>query len=314
MIIISFSFFCVCQFCVHYVHFVVVNFHLTLYVVNVTFAKQIKLTEGSLGGSAPLGQTLWKLPNKRFHPEYYTLIKKPLSMSMIQKKLKKNEYANVTELSADLYLMIDNAKKSNLPSSRIYKDAVKMQKILNQKLVDDGGLDDEDTEDTDSSQHAFPLGGMEKKKKGRPRIHPLSSTSPAPSTSVTPASSTKNYKFPNNPMLKKKLHAIHKHLLEFTFDNRQPAEPFLEKPSKKLYPDYYSIITHPIDMNTIYKNIENERYSTLDDIVGDYRLMFQNCRKYNEENSMIYDDANMLERALNDKLKEIAGVDRKPKM
>ena len=86
-------------------------------------------------------------------------------MSMIQKKLKKNEYANVTEMSTDLYLMIDNAKKANLPSSKIFKDAVKMQKILNQKLVDDG-LDDDDTEDTeDSSQHNSVQGSENKKKK-----------------------------------------------------------------------------------------------------------------------------------------------------
>lgn len=230
-------------------------------------------------------------------------------MSMIQKKLKKNEYLNVTELSADLYLMIDNAKKANLPSSKTYKDAVKMQKILNQKLVDDG-LEDDDTEDTDSSQqYSTPSG--DKKKKGRPRIHPLPSTSPAPIVPTTP----KYYKFPNNPVLKKKLMTIHKHLQEFSFDGRQPAEPFLEKPSKKQYPDYYTIIQHPIDMNTIQKNIENDRYGTIDDIVGDYRLMFNNCRKYNEENSMIYDDANMLERILNDRLKEISGVtDRRPKL
>lgn len=272
--------------------------------------------DGSSLGSTPLGESLWKLPNKRFHPEYYTLIKKPLSMSMIQKMLKKNEYTNVTELSTDLYQMIDNAKKANLPSSKTYKDAVKMQKILNQKLVDDGlEDDDDDTEDTDSSQQMFAHGSIEKKKKGRPRIHPLASTSPAPSSTITPASSTKFYRFPNNPSLKKKLLAIHKHLENFTFDGRQPAEPFLEKPSKKLYPDYYTIIQHPIDMTAILKNIENDRYGTVDDIVGDYRLMFNNCRKYNEENSMIYDDANMLERTLNDKLKELSGVtDRRPKM
>jgi protein polybromo-1 len=234
-------------------------------------------------------------------------------MSMIQKKLKKNEYLNVTELSTDLYLMIDNAKKANLPSSKTYKDAVKMQKILNQKLVDDE-LEDDDADDTeDSSSQLFSAQGTEKKKKGRPRIHPLPSTSPLP----TPTTNTAKYcRFPNNPILKKKLMTIHKHLLEYTFDGRQPAEPFLEKPSKKLYPDYYTVIQHPIDMVTIQKNIENDRYGTVDDIVGDYRLMFNNCRKYNEENSMIYDDANMLERVLNDRLKELSGVsdNRRPKM
>lgn len=236
-------------------------------------------------------------------------------MSLIQKKLKKNEYANVTELSGDLYQMLDNAKKANPTTSKTYKDAIKMQKILNQKLVDDG-LEDDDTEDTDSSNmYTSPaLGNAEKKKKGRPRIHPLPSVSPAPTATTTP-SGTKYYRFPANPVMKKKLTTIHKYLLDYTIENRQPMEPFLVLPSKKLYPDYYQIIQHPIDMNTIEKNIENDRYGTVDDIVGDYRLMFSNCRKYNEENSMIYDDANRLEKVLNSKLKELSGVtDRRPKL
>lgn len=236
-------------------------------------------------------------------------------MSMIQKKLKKNEYNNVTELSADLYQMLDNAKKANPTSSKTYKDAIKMQKILNQKLVDEGLDDEDDSEDSDSSAVFPPAGGsVEKKKKGRPRIHPTASASPAP-TPTTTSSGTKYYRFPSNPVLKKKLLTIHKFLTDYTVDGRQPMEPFLEKPSKKLYPDYYQIIQHPIDMNTIEKNIENDRYGTVDDIVGDFRLMFSNCRKYNEENSMIYDDANRLEKVLNSKLKELSGVtDRRPKM
>lgn len=86
---------------------------------------------------------------------------------------------------------------------------------------------------------------------------------------------------------------------------------FLEKPSKKLYPDYYQVIQHPIDMNTIENNIRSDHYNTLDDIVGDFRLMFSNCRKYNEEGSMIYEDSNVLERAMNEKLKELSSIDRK---
>lgn len=237
-----------------------------------------------------------------------------MAMSIIQKKLKKGEYSNVTDLSTDLYLMIDNAKKANPPTSRIYKDAVKMHKILGQKLLDDG-LDDDDTEDTEDSNMCTTSTGSEKKKKGRPRLHPVASTSPLPLAVTSTPCTGKFIKFPNNPAMKKKLMALHKLLIDYSIEGRLLIEPFLEKPSKKLYPDYYQIIQHPIDMSTIERNIENDRYGTVDDVVGDYRLMFNNCRKYNEENSMIYDDANRLEKLLNQKLKELSGVqDRRPKM
>lgn len=40
-------------------------------------------------------------------------------------------------------------------------------------------------------------------------------------------------------------------------------------------------------------------------MVSDFRLMFSNCRQFNEEGSMIYEDANLLERVMNEKLKEV---------
>lgn len=70
---------------------------------------------------APLGESLWKLPNRRFHPEYYTLVKKPISMAQIRNKLKKGEYVNITEMTADLYLMLDNAKKALPSTHKVHK-------------------------------------------------------------------------------------------------------------------------------------------------------------------------------------------------
>ncbi|XP_065079040.1 protein polybromo-1 isoform X3 [Ochlerotatus camptorhynchus] len=262
---------------------------------------------------APLGETLWKLPNRRFHPEYYATTKKPISMGQIRNKLKKGLYANVTDMSADLYVMLDNAKKSNPQSSKIYKDAVKMQKLLNQKLVDSGDLDDsEDENDTDSSSLAAttPAKKSAQKKTPRPRSSLAIVQSPPHSATSTPVAKSSNRQ-PHVGMLKKKLISLHNYMLEYTVNGRQPMGLFIEKPSKKLYPDYYQIIQHPIDMTTIENYIKSDRYTTLDDIVGDYRLMFSNCRKYNEEGSMIYDDANILEKALNEKLKEFSSISKR---
>lgn len=40
-------------------------------------------------------------------------------------------------------------------------------------------------------------------------------------------------------------------------------------------------------------------------MVEDFRLMFNNCRMYNEDNSLIYQDAVLLEHVLNEKIKEL---------
>ncbi|XP_035918994.1 protein polybromo-1-like isoform X3 [Anopheles stephensi] len=258
---------------------------------------------------APLGESLWKLPNKRFHPEYYNLIKKPISMAQIRNKLKKGIYTHITDMTADLYLMLDNAKKANAPNTKTHKDALKMQKILNQKLIDSGDLEESDEEvdeeDTDSSTHTSS------RKKARAARDSKSIGSPLHHSSISNVVVSKSNRVLPATSLKKKLLSLHEFLVGFTYDDHQPMALFMEKPSKKLYPDYYQVIQHPIDMATIENNIKADRYNTIDDIVGDYRLMFSNCRKYNEEGSMIYEDANILEKALNEKLKEFSGISKK---
>lgn len=83
---------------------------------------------------------------------------------------------------------------------------------------------------------------------GRPRLNPNPVSSPTPASPIV----TKT-----NLPLKKKLHYVSKQLVEFTCsDGRQPMLLFMEKPSKKLYPEYYNVIERPIDMLTIEANIK----------------------------------------------------------
>ncbi|XP_037956696.1 protein polybromo-1 [Teleopsis dalmanni] len=248
----------------------------------------------------PLGTSLWKLPVRRFHPEYFELIKRPISMSQIHTKLKKGDYANISDLTGDLYQMLDNAKKAFPATHRTHKDAVKMLKIMNAKLVEeslDQDLSEPEDVEADESLPILP------RKKGRPRINSSSSTPNTPS-----CSNTKATRIPINATIKKKILSIQKYLVDFTVANRRLIDLFMEKPQRKVYPDYYDIIQNPIDMNIIEHNIRSDKYSTVEDVVADYRLMFSNCRQYNEEGSTIYEDANNLEKALNEKLKEFPGL------
>ncbi|XP_064554339.1 protein polybromo-1 [Drosophila montana] len=252
----------------------------------------------------PLGNSLWKLPVRRFHPEYFELIKRPISMSQIHTKLKKGDYANISDLTGDLYLMLDNAKKAFPITHRTHKDALKMLKLMNAKLVEES-LEETSDMDEDEIDETFTASVQpEKRKPGRPRVNSNSSTAHTSTNSNSP----KTNRIAINATIKKKILTIQKYLVDFTVGNRRPIEMFMEKPPRKVYPDYYDIIQNPIDMNTIEHNIRADRYATVEDVVADYRLMFSNCRQYNEEGSNIYEDANSLERALNEKLKEFPGL------
>ncbi|ALC47662.1 polybromo [Drosophila busckii] len=252
----------------------------------------------------PLGNSLWKLPVRRFHPEYFELIKRPISMSQIHKKLKKGEYANISDFTADLYLMLDNAKKAFPATHRTHKDAIKMLKLMNAKLVEESFEETSEVEDDDDETFTTST-QPERRKPGRPRVN---SNTSAAHTTPNNSNSPKSSRIPINAVIKKKILTIQKYLVDYTVSNRRLIEMFMEKPPRKVYPDYYEIIQNPIDMNTIEHNIRADRYATVEDVVADYRLMFNNCRQYNEEGSYIYEDANTLERALNEKLKEFPGL------
>lgn len=71
--------------------------------------------------------------------------------------------------------------------------------------------------------------------------------------------------------------------------------PFLELPPRKLYPDYYNFIQDPIAMDMIEKRINNHQYSTLKDFSNDIALLARNAKTYNEDGSMLYNDAIAIE-------------------
>jgi ATP-dependent helicase STH1/SNF2 len=105
----------------------------------------------------------------------------------------------------------------------------------------------------------------------------------------------------------------------------QCAGLFYKLPSKKDYPEYcmsealfvlrslltsYTviIILKPICLDQIKKKISTWKYETLDENVADFRLMFNNARTFNDESSIVYRDANLMEAAFNEKFAEMTSA------
>mgnify|MGYP002649202294 CR=1 FL=1 len=51
---------------------------------------------------------------------------------------------------------------------------------------------------------------------------------------------------------------------------------------KLALPDYYKIITRPMDLGTIKKRLENYWYYSAQECIDDFKLMFDNCNRYNK--------------------------------
>lgn len=61
------------------------------------------------------------------------------------------------------------------------------------------------------------------------------------------------------------------------------------------YPQYYTMIQHPISINMVKRRIHSTYYKSLAEFRADFKLMFDNARTFNEEGSIVYEDANELE-------------------
>jgi hypothetical protein len=63
------------------------------------------------------------LPAKQLYPDYYAIIKKPISLYIIEKK----NYQTPEQFRDDFFMLFNNAKTYNLPNSQVYRDAQSMQ-------------------------------------------------------------------------------------------------------------------------------------------------------------------------------------------
>ena len=68
----------------------------------------------------------------------------------------------------------------------------------------------------------------------------------------------------------------------YQIQNHKQAWPFLVPVNKDEVPDYYNVITSPMDLSTIEERLERDYYAAPKDLVADMKLIFSNCRQYND--------------------------------
>lgn len=109
--------------------------------------------------------------------------------------------------------------------------------------------------------------------------------------------------------------------------NHPSAWPFVQPVNREEVPDYYEVIKEPmgksskknyldtyhvprlcidfcIDLTAMEFKLENDQYESVAQFVYDAKLIFNNCRSYNNETTTYYKNASKLERALSDVVKE----------
>ncbi|KAI5844761.1 hypothetical protein BZA05DRAFT_157337 [Tricharina praecox] len=93
------------------------------------------------------------------------------------------------------------------------------------------------------------------------------------------------------------------HLLT-DMQNHQSSWPFQKPVDHEEVPDYYRVITEPMDLQTMEDRLEEDAYTTPGDFVRDAKKIFNNCRRYNNETTSYWKNATKLEKFLNTRLRE----------
>uniref|UniRef100_A0A3P8UKR1 Protein polybromo-1 n=1 Tax=Cynoglossus semilaevis TaxID=244447 RepID=A0A3P8UKR1_CYNSE len=230
------------------------------------------------GQGQQISEPFLQLPSRKDYPDYYQQISQPICLLQIKNKMKNNEYESVEQMDSDLTLMLENSKRYNVPHSSIYKRALKLQHIQQMKRKE---LLQRDDDDGDS----------------------MLSSATSDTSSTKRKSHKKNTK---KNRMKTLLAAVTEARQAGT--GRRLCDLFMVKPSKKDYPDYYKVILEPMDLRTIEVNIRSDKYMTEDTMIEDMKLMFRNARHYNEEGSQVNNDADVLEKIMEDRRRDLGPV------
>ncbi|KAI0720047.1 Bromodomain-containing protein [Cerioporus squamosus] len=194
-----------------------------------------------------------RLPSKRQYADYYALIKHPIALEDIKHKLEAREYTSLQDVKHDFETCFRNAKRYNMKESQIFKDAKFLHKLAAKEYSRITGTKEDGQEDGDGSD--------DEEKKKKPTLYRLLKT------------------------------RLQKLVAKTDDGGRVLSALFMELPSKKEWPMYYTLIKRPQCLDNIFKKLKRKEYPKPVDFANDVELVFSNALEFNQEHTQIWEDA-----------------------
>ncbi|VDO25165.1 unnamed protein product [Brugia timori] len=226
-------------------------------------------------------------------PTYYDRIKKPIDLKQITIKIRSGEYRTWQQFDADFRLMCKNAKAFNELGSVISKDASMLLKNYMKRKA----------ELCNSKHKPLTIKRISANKQVLDELLAQNAT----------VNSSEEYSEDSEEDEDSEHSSEPKWILYWTIRNEPNpvdpetnlADPFLELPSKSWYPDYFDEISDPMSLFMINKKLKRDEYHTLEELLKDIVLVFENAKTYNVEGSDIYEAAAKLERLARSKTRAL---------
>ena len=115
-----------------------------------------------------LSEPFIKLPTPKELPDYYEVIRKPVDITKILKKIEDGKYDHLDALEKDFMLLCHNTQTYNEDGSLIHEDSIVLQSVFTnarEKLCNE--WDDKDDEDDEIDEDAPVIMAPSSSKKGR---------------------------------------------------------------------------------------------------------------------------------------------------
>ena len=261
-------------------------------------------------GDEELAPPFIKLPSKKFYPDYYHLIKQPISLNEIGKRIK-TRYSGTSsrEFLDDFELLLENASTYNSPDSWIVESARKIVNFVEGQV--------EEFESTSSTNLSTNKAADDTKK---PRIKlKLKLIKKQTETETGPEFGSLVKVRKEEPLITfGRLAEFCINILNDVINHKFPNQgvlsgPFLEEVDTEVYTDYLDYVTKPMSFNTILSNLEKKKllspkFPLLDNLKKFHdttTLIFSNAKAYNNEDSQIYQDAVILEEYFNEQYNKL---------
>lgn len=164
--------------------------------------------------------------------------------------------------------------------------------------VEDEEEDEEEEEEEDDSEDD---GARKPRRRGRPSLAAIAKRDGSKvddGGKDDPESHKKRGRPPkvHTPM-EARINAVLKGLRKFKNPGGDLKILHFEKlPDKAAMPEYYQDIKNPIAMDLIKRKAKRKKYQSVDQVMKDLELLFENAKAYNLEDSQIYRDAVDLQR------------------
>ncbi|KAG8752419.1 hypothetical protein FRC14_007048 [Serendipita sp. 396] len=278
------------------------------------FSERVLNTVTKLPAALPFLQPVDPIVSKA--PDYFDVIKRPMDLGTISKRLKHRKgskqgqiYSTLQEFVDDVNLVFDNCFRYNGPTHAVSQLAIRVKDEFEKGMRDAPGGSGlifipipslaPRTPTTSDTARQSPSSASPVLVKKRNFVPPKSFT---PSLSLGSRSRRDPLRIAQEKFCKSALDHLYKK------EHVTWVRPFLRPVDLDLYPQYRDVVAQPMDLGTVQDKLSHGVYGSAEEFHKDIKLIFSNCYAFNPEWSLVCQYGKDLEKIFDEKWKELPAV------